>query len=73
MTELQHYFFSCPCYDTIKNSLVNILQAVINVEILTELLLFGCNNLSTDQIDKNVTIVCAFHFFLIKSKHSLDG
>ena len=67
--DIQHVFFSCPLYDTIRNSLISTVQAVINVEVSTELLLFGSNNLSTDQ---NLIIVDAVHLFLKKSRQFLN-
>ena len=42
--DIQHFFFSCPLYDSIHNSLISTVQAVINEEVSTELLLFGSNN-----------------------------
>ena len=33
---IQHFFFSCPLYDTINIGLINTIQAVINVEVSTE-------------------------------------
>ena len=67
--DIQHFFFSCPLYDSIRNSLISTVQAVINEEVSTELLLFGSNNLSSDQ---NLIIVDAVHLFLNKSRRLLN-
>ena len=67
--DIQHFFFSCPLYDSIHNSLISTVQAVINEEVSTELLLFGSNNLSSDQ---NLIIVDAVHLFLNKSRRLLN-
>ena len=50
-------------------SLINNVQAVINAEVSTELLLFGSNKLS---IDRNLIIIDAVHLFLNKSRRLLN-
>ena len=67
--DIQHFFFSCPLYDTIGASFITIVQAVINVEVSAELLLFGSYNLSVEQ---NLTIIDAVHLFLNKSRRFLN-
>ena len=54
-------FFSCPLNDTIRTNLLNTVQAVINVEVSTELLLFGSNNLRS--IDQNLIIIDEVHLY----------
>ena len=55
-------------HESIRN-LISTVQAVINVEVSTELLLFSNNNLSTDQ---NLIIVDAVHLFLNKCRQLLN-
>ena len=62
------FFFSCLLYDTIRTGLINTVQDVIYVEVSTELLLFGSNNLSIDQ---NLIITDAVHLFHNKYRRVL--
>ena len=66
---IYNFFFSFPLYDTIHTSLINTVQTVINVAVLTELLLFGSYNLSVEQ---NLIIIDAVHLFLNKSRQFLN-
>ena len=63
--DVQHFLFSCPLYDDMRNNLLHSVQAVTTAEVTTDLLLFGSEELTKNQ---NFIIIDAVQLFLKDTK-----